>query len=278
MPRVIRRRMSHVAGWLADRRIPGPLRRPLIGAYCRATGADPGEAQLEPRGYTSLGAFFVRRLRPGARPVHPDPLVLPSPCDGRIQAVGPIREGSMLQAKGQDYPVRELLAGLGEDVDLEGAHQWTIYLSPRDYHRVHAPEDGALTEVRWVPGERRSVAPKVALRRERLFATNERVVMRLETERGPLLLVMVGALNVGRIRIVGLGQGESPPRDAPIRFERGDELGRFELGSTVILIAPRGDASPATGIEEGRALRLGEAIGMRPGDHGDEADDPGEAE
>ena len=263
MPDVIRRRMSHVAGWLADRRIPGPLRRPVIGAYCAATGADPAEAQLEPRGYTSLGAFFVRRLKPGSREVHPDPLVLPSPCDGRIQAVGPIREGSMLQAKGQTYPVRELLAGVGEDLDLEGAHQWTIYLSPRDYHRVHTPETGALTEVRWVPGDLRSVAPKVASRRPRLFATNERVVMRLETERGPLLILMVGALNVGRIRIVGLEQGGSPPPGAPIRLERGDELGRFELGSTVILVAPPGDASPVAGIEEGRALRLGEPIGVR---------------
>ena len=259
-----------MAGWLADRRIPGPLRRPVIGAYCRVTGADPGEAQLEPAGYTSLGAFFVRRLKRGARTFDADPAVLPSPCDGTVQAVGAIRAGELLQAKGRTYPVEELLAGAGDGVDLEGGHQWTIYLSPRDYHRVHSPESCELVDVRWVPGERRSVAPRVAERRARLFATNERVVLRLATEHGPAFLVMVGALNVGRIRVVGLAEGERPSgRDrgaSQLAFERGDELGRFEMGSTVVLILPRGDARPLAGLEPGRPVRLGEPIGDREDD------------
>lgn len=254
-----RHTLSRSVGWLTDRRIPEPLRAPIYGAYCRFTGADASEAQLPYRGYASLGAFFVRRLQPGARPLESDGHTLISPCDGTIQRIDPIEDGTLLQAKGSTYTVAELLAGADAETPVEGGHAWTIYLSPRDYHRVHAPEDSRLHEVRWVAGHRHSVAPGVLERRERVLSTNERAVLRLESERGPYFLVMVGALNVGRIRVVGVEHGTSP--DAPLPFERGAELARFEMGSTVVLVYPRGSATPLAGLEPGTPVRLGNALG-----------------
>jgi phosphatidylserine decarboxylase len=250
-------RLSHAVGWLADRKLPRALRAPLFRAYAACYGVDLGELRLPLAEHPSFAAFFVRRLRPGARPFTEDASALPSPADGRIQAVDRIAAGSLLQAKGRPYEVGELLAGAQAGVELEGGTAWTIYLSPRDYHRVHAPLDGTLADVRWIGGGRSSVKPGVLERRDRVLATNERAVLRLATARGPLFLVMVGALNVGRIRIVGVPEGSAFPGR---KFARGDELARFELGSTVVLIAPPGGPRPV-GPAAGAAVRMGEAIG-----------------
>jgi phosphatidylserine decarboxylase len=256
----LKRTSSRLVGWLADRRVPGPLRAPLYRAYARLTGADLSEARGPLDGYPSLGAFFVRRLVDGARPLDPDPAALVSPVDGRFQAVGPVEgDGTTLQAKGRAYPVRELLAGVGEEVDLAGGVALTIYLSPRDYHRIHAPCDARLTEARWVPGALHSVAPGVLARRD-VLAVNERCVLRLETPRGPLFLVLVGALNVGRIRVVGVEPAARAELDAGRELARGDELARFELGSTIVLVAPPGLLEPAAEARPGEAVRLGRAI------------------
>ncbi len=252
--------LSHLVGWLADRHVPGPLRSVVYGTYCRLTGADASEAELERRGYTSLSAFFVRRLRAGAREIDARADRLISPCDGTLQAIDRIERGTLLQAKGQQYSAASLLAGAEAGVDLEGAWAWTIYLGPKDYHRVHTPLAGRLVDVRWIPGDRRSVAPGVLLRIPRLFATNERAVLRLESEVGPYFLVMVGALNVGRIRVIGVEPGQPPTSNRT--FERGDELARFEMGSTVVLILPRGSALPSGGLDPGNVLRLGAEIGV----------------
>jgi len=251
--------LSHLVGWLADRRVPGPLRALLYRTYARCTGADASEAQLPLHGYTSLSAFFVRRLKPGTRAIDERADRLVSPCDGTVQATGTVEAGTLLQAKGRDYSAAELLAGADDGVDLEGATAWTIYLGPKDYHRVHAPLAGELVDVRWVPGDRRSVAPKVVARKP-VFAINERAVLRLETPRGPCFLVMVGALNVGRIRVVGVLPGSAPERPTP--FAKGAELARFEMGSTVVLVLPRGLATHRDGLEPETVLRLGEEIGI----------------
>jgi len=265
MTRALRRGLSVAVGWLADRRIPGPLRAPAYGLYARATGADSAEAELAPRAYPSLGAFFVRRLRPGARPIDAGDDVLVSPCDGKLQALDRIDDGTLLQAKGRRYGVGELLAGMDDGVAHEGLWAWTIYLGPRDYHRVHAPLAGDLVDVRWTAGDRRSVAPDVLERHGRVLATNERVVLRLESAAGPCFLVMVGALNVGRIRVVGVEPGSAPARGAAPRFERGAELARFEMGSTVVLIPPPGTAPlPGEPSAPASRLRMGRAIGSLP--------------
>jgi phosphatidylserine decarboxylase len=254
----LRRTSSALVGWLADRRIPGPLRGPLYGAYCRATGAEASEAQLEPRAYPSLGAFFVRRLRAGARPLDPDELTFGSPCDGRVQTQGRIDSGRLLQAKGRDYPVEELLGGPAA-FDLDGAWAWTLYLSPRDYHRVHVPTAARLEDVRWIPGHRFSVAPTELARRPRVLSVNERAVLTLRSPVFPFHMVMVGALNVGRIRVVGVEPGTAPT--APISLARGDELARFEMGSTVVLIAPP-DALDPVPLDDHAPVRLNQRLGV----------------
>lgn len=260
MAGTLRRTLSLVTGWLADRRVPRSLRAPLYRTYARFTGADLSETRPPLDAYPSLGAFFVRRLADGTRPVDAARASLVSPVDGTVQAVGAVGAGRVVQAKGRDYALRELLAGTGTELDLEGAPCWTLYLSPRDYHRIHAPEAGELVEARWVPGDRRSVRPSV-LARLPVLATNERCVLRLETAHGPLLLVLVGALNVGRIRVVGVPPGGAPRLAAPRHLARGEELARFELGSTVVLLAPPGRAAPLPELEPGRAVRLGAPVG-----------------
>ena len=257
----LRRGLSLCVGWLSDRGLPRPLREPLFRAYAKAYGVNLAEVRLPLAEHPSFAAFFVRRLADGARSFPADPAVLPAPCDGTVQSVDAIAKDTILQAKGRPYSVRELLGGCGAELDLEDGASWTIYLSPRDYHRVHAPVDGRLTEAHWLPGARYSVAPKVLAARERVFSINERCVMRIETARGPLLCVMVGALNVGRIRVVGVEAAASGKLDAPRKLARGDELARFEMGSTVILIVPRGGPRPIEGLAPGRALRMGEVIG-----------------
>ena len=261
MRAALRRGSSRLVGWLSDRRIPRPLRAPLFSGYARLYDVDLSEVRLPLAEHASLAAFFVRRLKVDARSFGGDPAVLPSPADGRIQALGRIEGEALLQAKGRAYPVRELLCGEGDDIDMEGGWAWTIYLSPRDYHRVHAPVDALLSSVRWIPGERRPVKPGVLARRDRVLATNERAVLRLETGRGPLFLVMVGALNVGRIRVVGVHPGGNVLPGGRT-LARGEELARFELGSTVVLIAPPGGPEPANGAPDiGAAVRMGQPLG-----------------
>lgn len=260
----LRRGLSLCAGWLADRRIPRAWRAPLFRAYARRYRVDLADVRLPLAEHPSLAAFFVRRLREGARSFPSDPRTLPSPCDGTLQAsdrIGGELGGELLvQAKGRPYSVRELLGGVGGDVALDGGHAWTIYLSPRDYHRVHTPVDGELAEIAWTPGARYSVAPGVLAARAKVLSINERCAMRLDTPRGPVLLVMVGALNVGRIRVVGVERDRVGPLPTPRRLARGDELARFELGSTVVLLTPPGYAKPAP-IALGARVRMGDALG-----------------
>jgi len=246
--------MSFLAGWVADRRLPRFLRAPVYTGYARCTGAGLEEVRDPLADHASLTEFFVRRLKDGARPIDPEPSAIVSPCDGTLQAAGRVERGALLQAKGRPYLLEEFLGSGEEARACDGGYAWTIYLSPRDYHRVHAPESCTLLEVRRIPGARFSVAPRV-LERRKVLAINDRAVFRLETARGPAWMVMVGALNVGRIRIVG-----DPDRPAG-RFERGEEMARFEMGSTVVLVVPPGASTPAVGLAPGARLLLGQRIG-----------------
>lgn len=258
----LRHRLHHLSsglvGRLADLRLPTRLRAPVLRAFARLTGADLAEARGPLEIYPTVGAFFVRRLVEGARPVDPAPDLLLSPVDGTVQSLAPIEHGRALQAKNRDYPLRDLLAGVGEELDLEQALAWTLYLGPRDYHRIHAPEAGRLSEVRWVPGARHGVSPG-SLARRTVLPINERCVLRLETTHGSLLLVLVGAINVGRIRVVGIEPGVDARPDRTL--ERGEELGRFELGSTVVLITPPGAARPQADTFPGQPVRQGAPLG-----------------
>ena len=260
MPTPLRTAMSRFVGWAADRKIPGALRPLVYRGYARFTGADLSEVQLPLEGYPSLGAFFVRRLKDGARSIAQDPGILVSPVDGAVQTVGPIEAGSTLQAKGRNYAVRDLLGPVADALPLERGTAWTIYLSPRDYHRIHAPASCTLRAAHWIQGALYSVAPKV-LDRRMVLPINERVALHLDTELGPLGFVLVGATNVGRMRVIGVQPGHDGPLDPAPRFERGQELARFEMGSTVVIVAPEETARAIDGLDHGRPLRLGEPIG-----------------
>ena len=256
----LRRALSLAFGWFADLRIPRLLRVPLYRTWSVLTRSDLSEVLLPLPTFPSLGAFFIRHLVPGARPFAEDPLLHPSPVDGTVQSIDRVRAGTVLQAKGRPYPIEELLDGVGSDLDLEGATAITIYLAPYNYHRIHSPEQATLEGVHWVEGARYSVNPKVLAAREKVLSINERVVLRMESERGPFLLVLVGALNVGRIRVVGVepgGRAVQPPK----QFERGEELARFEMGSTIVLVWPEGALEASEQLGPGSTVRMGSELG-----------------
>lgn len=255
----VKRRLSLLVGWAADRHVPRFLRAPLYRSYAGLTGADLTEMRGRPADHASLGAFFVRRLADGARPIEPDPGLLVSPTDSMVQASSPITDGAVVEAKGRTYPIEDLLDGMADGMELEGGHQVTLYLGPKDYHRIHCPIDADLVESRHVPGERFSVQPRV-LARHRVLPVNERVVCRLGSEHGTFFMVLVGAMIVGRIRVVGVDPLHRGPIEPPRHFVRGEEFGRFEMGSTVVLVTPPGFLSPLPGATEGETVRMGEAI------------------
>jgi len=253
----------------ARARLPIALRVPAYRAFARATGADLGEAELPLPAYSSLGELFARRLRAGVRPLDPAPEALIAPCDGVVASSGIADDGVLVQAKGHTYSIDELVVDEVRAARLRGGAYTTIYLSPRDYHRVHAPLDARLVGYDYVPGALWPVNPVVASRRPKLFARNERVVIWLESPRaGIVAVVMVGASGVGNIALAHAeestrwrAKGERRRIELDIAVERGDELGAFRLGSTVVLaFEPGALEGPPVG-KVGEAVRFGERIG-----------------
>lgn len=219
--------------------------------------------------YPSFNEFFTRELREGVRPIAQADVVCPA--DGAISQMGPINSGLLLQAKGRYFTVEDLLGGDAERAAQFAAGQFaTIYLSPRDYHRVHMPLDGTLVATTYVPGKLFSVNGVTAQNVDRLFARNERLVCHFDTALGPVAVILVGAMIVAGIETVWDGQVAPPPRspvtkrfDAlpqPVTLARGDELGRFKLGSTVILLFPEGAIDWAEGYAPDSVTRMGEAL------------------
>lgn len=251
-----------------------PLVEPAIRLFCRHFNVNLEEAaEPDPAAYPTFNAFFTRALKPGVRPLAEGEAVAACPVDGAISQLGRIRDGRIIQAKGQDYSLVELLGG-----DLTRAEPFrngsfaTLYLSPRDYHRIHMPLAGRLTEMVHVPGRLFSVNPATVERVPRLFARNERVAALFDTAEGPLGLVLVGAMNVAAIETIWAGL-VTPPRGREIgvwrygeyvkvELPRGAEMGRFNMGSTVIVLFPEGfhfrpDLAP------GMPVRMGEALAQR---------------
>ena len=225
-------------------------------------------ANPDPASYASFNEFFTRALRADARPLAPSVLICP--VDGAISQFGRIERDRIFQAKGHDYTCAALLGG---DAALaapfvDGLFA-TLYLSPRDYHRIHMPCDGRLTRMVHVPGDLLSVNPTTARGVPGLFARNERVVCLFESAHGPFALVLVGATIVGSMTTVWHGV-VNPPRpgqvrtwhyeQAPVALRQGDEMGRFLLGSTVVLLVPKGPLRFNPAWAPGRPIRLGEAM------------------
>jgi phosphatidylserine decarboxylase len=252
-------------------RLETRLKDPLVRWFIRRYGVDMGEAaEPRPEAYASFNAFFTRALRPDARPLDADPGALLSPADSTVSALGRITRGRIIQAKGHDYSVETLLGGdERRAAPFRDGHFITLYLSPRDYHRVHMPAAGLLRETVYIPGRLFSVAPHTVRTIPNLFARNERMACLFDTDRGPLASIMVGAINVGSIELVWAGE-VTPPRgdlkvtdygDRPVRLERGAEMGRFNLGSTVILLLPDIPFAWREDLAPGVRVKMGEGVG-----------------
>ncbi|MGB9428495.1 MAG: archaetidylserine decarboxylase [Gammaproteobacteria bacterium] len=244
----------------------------LIRAFIRRFNVDMSEAaQPDPAAYVSFNAFFTRALRAGARPLAAESETIVCPVDGMVSQCGTISGGRIFQAKGQSFTTRELLGG---DAPLAGQFEngvfATLYLSPRDYHRIHMPFAGTLKRMLHVPGRLFSVNPPATRAVPRLFARNERIVTVFETEAGLMSVIMVGALNVGSIETVWAGE-ITPPRgrvlrswdylDDRVKLAKGAELGRFNMGSTVILLFPAGRVRWKTSLVADSVARMGQRIG-----------------
>lgn len=244
----------------------------LIRLFLRGFTIDLSDAEYSiPENYDSFNHFFTRALKPGARPLAADPQALLSPVDGTVSQFGDIREGRIFQAKGHDYSVLELLGG-DEDAaqTFMNGRFCTIYLAPYNYHRIHMPIEGRLRKWSYLPGRLFSVNAATARAMPRLFARNERLNAIFDTGAGPFGLTMVGALFVGSLETVWAGRVTPPHQRGepahympmkPVILDRGEELGRFNMGSTVILLTAPGAVEFDSALVSGKTLRMGEAIG-----------------
>ncbi|MDO9235115.1 MAG: archaetidylserine decarboxylase [Aquabacterium sp.] len=263
--------LTALAGTLASLRA-GVLTTRFIGWFVGRYGVNMTEAaNSDIASYATFNEFFSRPLKPGARPLAKADLICP--VDGAISQFGTIRKDQIFQAKGHDYSTTALVGGDGAlAARFENGHFATLYLSPKDYHRIHMPCDGRLTRMIYVPGDLFSVNPATARGVPGLFARNERVVCVFEGANGPFVLTLVGATIVGSMATVWHGV-VNPPRlkqvsewcydDSAITFKKGDEMGRFLLGSTVVMLFPQGPLAFNPEWGAAKPIRLGEAMGQR---------------
>lgn len=264
--------LSRLVGLLAESTQPW-LKNWLIKRFIAHFNVDMSEAKEPlPQAYANFNAFFTRELKENARKITLDENLVISPADGAISEIGKVEFGRILQAKGRGYSLTALLGGDDERARpfIDGRFA-TIYLSPRDYHRVHMPAGALLKESIYVPGDLYSVNQTTAENVDSLFARNERLISIFETEQGPMAMILVGAMIVAGIETVWSGQVAPPPKtprkifstqaDTAIRLEQGAEMGRFKLGSTVILLFPDQAVEWIDSLRAGTAVRLGEVIG-----------------
>ena len=261
--------LSRLVYW-ATRWTWKPWKNFLIGRVVQSYNVDMAQAeQPDPFAFASFNAFFTRALKASARSAPADARAIACPADGRISQLGPIRDGRIFQAKGQDFSVAELLGDATEAEKYTNGQFITVYLSPRDYHRVHAPLAGTLRETLHIPGRLFSVAPGPVQHVPRLFARNERLVCHFDGSSGPFAVILVGAMLVSGVETVW-GGVEIPPyasaikrkdwRGRNIRLERFSELGRFNMGSTVILLLPPA-RRPSNRLGAEAVIKVGQQIG-----------------
>jgi phosphatidylserine decarboxylase len=252
-----RTRLSRVVGRLCDRRLPALLSRAVARAYVRVYGVDMADVSPRRDAYPSFDAFFTRPLRPGAREISQARVVVPA--DGRLVAVGRIEKGAQFRVKAQDYAAHELI-GEPADVYMGGSYA-VVYLAPRDYHHVHAPVDGEIRHVRGISGDLYPVNTLGERHVPRLLVRNTRVVVFFYTQDfGRVAVVLVGAFCVGRITVPMLPAPAVPQGDhtiePPSRVRRGDEIGTFHLGSTVVVLV----GANATLSHGGGPVRYGQKL------------------
>ncbi len=270
-----RRRLSVLVHRLARSRRAW-LKNLLISGFMRQFRINLDEAVVQdPKAFSSFNEFFTRALLPGARPLPADSRQVISPADGILYLAETLDGTRMLQAKGHHYSLEALLGNPDRAAPLAGGLALTIYLAPSNYHRVHMPLDGRLVAMTHVPGDLFSVNATTARMLPGLFARNERVVCHFDTDCGPVAVVLVGALNVGSIETVWSGEVTAwagrdvshhrypTDGDGGIRLTRGDELGRFNMGSTVILVLPPGACALDHAMAAGGTVRMGQPLARR---------------
>jgi phosphatidylserine decarboxylase len=242
----------------------------LIGGFLKLYSVEMSDAvQPDPLAYGSFNEFFTRALKPEKRPFAADPDAILCPVDGTLSEAGPIDADLLLQAKGRRYSLSDLLAAQPWAAHFEGGSFATIYLAPFNYHRIHIPLQGRLLNTVFVPGRLFSVNSVTARYVPGLFARNERVLTHFDTAHGEFALVLVGALNVGSIATVWAGDIAPAPRRETtvlpaqsVQLQRGAELGRFNMGSTVILLFQAGRAQWLPEVKAGLTVRLGQSLGF----------------
>lgn len=265
--------LSRAVGAATRLPLPSPIGRGVMGAFARRYRIDLGECG-DLSDFRTFGEFFARPLRDGLRPVAPGEDVVVSPVDAVVSEAGVIRGGRLVQAKGIDYTASALVGDDRVGRKLAGGAFATLYLSPRDYHRIHFPLGGRVVGWRYVPGKLWPVNPASVRNVPGLFTVNERLVTLLESPLGLVAIVAVGATVVGRVRatfdpgvpVTNLAGAGPQSRDyaKPIPVAKGQELGAFEMGSTVILLFEPGRVDLAPSLVPGARVRVGEAIGGPP--------------
>ena len=266
-----RERIGRAIGRLADRQWSPPVARAVVGLYSRLYDVRLDEC-LDADRWASFDAFFTRRLREGVRRIDPDPANVTSPADGRVEAIGVVEPGGTLVVKGRPYAVAELVGDHQEALRFVGGAACVVYLSPRDYHRVHAPVGGHIRRIRSMPGDFYPVNAIGVRHVANVFCRNRRVAIEIDAPLAKVTVVMVVAMIVGRITTVGVDARDVPLGDhrfdPPIRVDRGQEIGVFHLGSTAVVLAEkpvRGSWGIASGGEGSGQVRYGQALLRAPG-------------
>ena len=263
--------LTQLAGWFAQQKW-GAVTHFVIKIFAKKYNVDMSEAKKENfRDYESFNQFFIRELKDDARKINENPTALCLPADGRVSQIGHIDDDRLLQAKGHFFSLSDLLAGDEELVHtFKNGEFATIYLSPRDYHRVHMPCDATLRKMIYVPGDLFSVNPFLAEHVPNLFARNERVICVFDTAFGPMAQILVGATITASMSTVWAGV-INPPRtgeikvwtyqgDNAIKLTKGQEMGAFQLGSTVINLFPANSVTLAEHLEVDVPVRMGEIL------------------
>jgi len=259
--------MSRVAGHVANLTVPRPLRPAVFRGFARIFGASIEEAALPLTEYASINAFFTRTLKPGLRPIADEAIV--SPVDGKVGAYGTVVDDVLVQAKGRDYSLAALVGDEALAQSMDGGTYATLYLAPRDYHRIHVPVDGEVVEATYVPGELWPVNVFAVAHVADLFAVNERIVITIRGRAGgTTIVVLVGATMVGMTRVAfddlhtNARRREVQQRryDPPIPVDAGGPLGHFEFGSTVIVVCSP-DAGALDPLAIGEVVRVGQRLG-----------------
>ncbi|WP_048749923.1 archaetidylserine decarboxylase [Aggregatibacter segnis] len=263
--------LTQLAGWFAQQKW-GAVTHFVIKVFAKKYNVDMSEAKKENfSDYESFNQFFIRELKDDARKINENPTALCLPADGRVSQIGHIDDERLLQAKGHFFSLSDLLAGDEELVNtFKNGEFATIYLSPRDYHRVHMPCDATLRKMIYVPGDLFSVNPFLAEHVPNLFARNERVICVFDTEFGPMVQILVGATITASMSTVWAGV-INPPRagevkvwtyqgDNAIKLTKGQEMGAFQLGSTVINLFPANSVTLAEHLEVDVPVRMGEIL------------------